>query len=408
MRFAVGRPPFSRRVARRAGMTSEPGIRAPDGPDPRAGDRPRRDLAGKLPGAAVRYILAPDGHDRIDVVGGCCKATLGLDAASLGHDPAPLWAQVVPEDLRGMQASIRDSARNLTPWLHRWRVVAPDGRRKWLEGQGNPVRLPDGATRWDSLILDVTELEALCAEFARVRADLRTLRTRLDRFGQAKTPGALAAALAHEIRQPLAALANYLGTAGRLLRASGPGPAPVRDLVDRAEAQADRAAGIVARIEALFTTGEIRAEPADLNDVVAEAVGIALEAAGPPVTVTRAFAPGLPPLPLDRLLIQQLIDNLLRNARAALAGHADPRLAIRTEAAARGARIVVEDNGPGVPEALRDRLFDPFVQGAEQGGGLGIGLAISASVVAAHGGTIAFAPVPTGGARFTVTLPAAR
>ena len=363
------------------------------------------DRAGQVSGAVVRYVVAPDGRDRIDFIGGACESTLGVSPAALRDSPAPLWAQVVPEDLAAMRDSIRDSARDLTRWLHRWRVIAPDGRRKWLEGQGQPVRLPDGGTRWDSLILDVTEFETLRNERARTAAELRVLRARLDRIGRARMLGTLAAALPHEIRQPLAALTNYLRSAAQLLADAGPEAAPVRELVARAEDQAGRAAGIVARIEALFTNGATTAAPTDLNALLAEAIDTALAGTDPSLVVIRDFATGLAPLSLDRLQIRQVMVNLLRNAREALAGQAAPRLVIRTEAIPGGARLSVEDNGPGVPEALRAHLFEPFVTGREDG--IGIGLAISAAIVAANGGRIALEPVPTGGARFVVELPSA-
>lgn len=367
-------------------------------------DRTLRELVQTLPGAVFRYSVAPDGSDRIDFISSGCTDIWEVDAATLQNDPTLLWAQVVPEDLPEMQASVARSAEDLAPWLHRWRTVTPSGKAKWLEGRGQPVRLPDGTTAWHSMILDVTEMEEARSQLYQREAELRALRTRIDRIGRVNAMGELTAALAHEVNQPLSAIVNYLHAASDLLSGLGPDAAMARELVARADEQARRTAGIIARIRSAFTGGEIETETQDLNAVICEAIEATVMEAGDASLVERVFDGDLPPVPIDRIQIQQVIVNLLRNAVAELENHPAPRITVTTSRCKGGIRLCVEDNGRGVPHALRETLFEPFATGRDEGSG--IGLSISASIVAAHGGRITLEDAPGGGARFAVFLPA--
>jgi PAS domain S-box-containing protein len=114
-------------------------------------------MADNVPGALFRYRQSPDGRDAVEYMSPCCIDLWEVPAARIEHDASVLWAMVDPADLPAMRASVMASARDLSPWHHEWRITTPSGRRKWLEGRGQPQRQPDGGLLWNSLILDVTE-----------------------------------------------------------------------------------------------------------------------------------------------------------------------------------------------------------------------------------------------------------
>jgi PAS domain S-box-containing protein len=130
-----------------------------------------RNLAANVPGAIFRYVLQPDGSDRVTYMSPGCLAIWEVRAEQVEHDAKPLWAQVEPKDVDALRASIQVSARTLRPWLHEWRSTTPSGHHKWLQGSGRPERLAGGVVAWESLILDITALRS--AEAERRRSDAR-------------------------------------------------------------------------------------------------------------------------------------------------------------------------------------------------------------------------------------------
>ncbi len=116
-----------------------------------------RAMAENVPGALFRYALRPDGRDAVEYMSPRCLELWELPAQAIVDDASKLWQMVDAEDLPAMRASVEASARTLEPWFQQWRITTPSGRRKWLEGRGQPRRLADGTVVWNSLILDVTE-----------------------------------------------------------------------------------------------------------------------------------------------------------------------------------------------------------------------------------------------------------
>jgi diguanylate cyclase (GGDEF)-like protein/PAS domain S-box-containing protein len=129
-----------------------------------------QDLTDNLPGAVFQYVLNPDGTDSIDYMSPGSETIWELAPTRFEQDPSLAWAMIDPEDRPGMRASVEASARNLTPWHHRWRIQTPSGKRKWLQGSGSPRRTPSGGTLWNTLILDVTEQEELHQRIEKIAA----------------------------------------------------------------------------------------------------------------------------------------------------------------------------------------------------------------------------------------------
>ena len=116
-----------------------------------------RHMAENVPGALFRYRLHADGRNSVQYMSPRCVELWEVPAEQIVEDATLLWRMVDAEDLPGMQASVMQSAQTLEPWRYEWRITTPSGRRKWVQGMGEPVRQPDGSTLWNSLILDITQ-----------------------------------------------------------------------------------------------------------------------------------------------------------------------------------------------------------------------------------------------------------
>jgi len=217
--------------------------------------------------------------------------------------------------------------------------------------------------------------------------------------------GEMASALAHELNQPLSAIANYLNGARRLLeRETGSDPRAV-EAVTKAAEQALRAGDIIRRLRDFLARGEGERSVESLAKLVHEACDLALVGAKEAgVDVHYQLDPHLDRVVVDRVQIQQVVVNLVRNALEAMQGQARRELLVSTKVEDDMAVVSVVDTGPGLDEAAAARLFQPFVTTKAQG--MGVGLSISRTIVEAHGGRI-WTEVNSGGGaifRFSVRL----
>jgi len=164
---------------------------------------------------------------------------------------------------------------------------------------------------------------------------------------------------------------------------------------------------VIDGLRALLRKGDSRRQPVDLNEVVRETLDLAIgELLSRRVTVTRALADSIPRVEADRVQLQQVVLNLVMNACDAMDATpaADRRLLVTTANGDGLVRLAVADHGGGIPEGQLERVFEPFVTFRDQG--LGLGLAISRSIVTDHGGSIRAENNPEGGATFHCALPA--
>ena len=220
--------------------------------------------------------------------------------------------------------------------------------------------------------------------------------------------GELAASIAHEVKQPLSAIVTNAETSLRWLSRDEPNLPKVCELTTRIAASAQRASDIIHRVRGMMAKQEPQRLPLNLADVIDEALHFVrhdLDAHG--IAFLRADAGGLPPIVGDRVLLQQVVVNLLVNSIQAIAnaGAPDRRIELRVEATAADVTLSVRDTGPGIAEENLHQVFDGFFTTKDTG--MGIGLAICQSIVAEHGGEIVAANHPAGGALFRVALPVA-
>lgn len=221
------------------------------------------------------------------------------------------------------------------------------------------------------------------------------------------TVGEMAAGLAHELNQPLAAVANYAQACDRLLRLPDPDLTEISYALRQITSQAVRAADIIRRLRGLAQGDSPRAELTDINSLITELSELILsDARQHRVRCRLELAASLPSVYADRGQIQQVVLNLVRNACEALASDpAEPReVVIRTALTPEaGVEIQVRDTGPGVSPSIRTRLFDPFC--TTKSSGTGLGLASSRTIARCHGGSLDYSPQGHG-ACFVLRLPA--
>ncbi|MBO9706793.1 MAG: PAS domain S-box protein [Caulobacter sp.] len=282
------------------------------------------------------------------------------------------------------------------------RVVT--GRRK--DGSTFPMELAVGETRgsrpfYTGFIRDLTERQ-------QTEARLRDLQNELVHVSRLTAMGEMASTLAHELNQPLSAIANLLTGSRRLLdKGRLEDQQKVRDAVDRASAQALRAGDVIHRMREFVRRGASERAPESLSKVVEDAVALALIGAREQVVAKLRLDPAADAVFADRVQIQQVLVNLIRNGVDAMEDSPRRELTISSRRLDDGgAEVSVADTGAGIDEDFRDRLFQPFMTTKAEG--MGVGLSISLSIIEAHGGRIWADANSGGGTIFHFTLPARR
>lgn len=280
------------------------------------------------------------------------------------------------------------------------RVVV--GQRR--DGTTFPMELAVGEVRlgakrlFTGFVRDLTERQE-------TRKRLQELQHELVHMARLTALGEMASTLAHELNQPLTAVASYLSGVMRLLdNRKDDGLAAVRDAVDSAAGQALRAGQIIRRLRAFVARGETDRQAEDLRQLVEEACALALVGAKEAgIRFTFNFEDGVTDVIVDKVQIQQVIVNLIRNAIDAMQESATRELNVVVFHPNRETvQIDVSDTGSGIPPEILPQIFQPFVTSKPQG--MGVGLSISRTIVEAHGGHLWADAKPGGGTIFHLTL----
>ncbi len=237
---------------------------------------------------------------------------------------------------------------------------------------------------------------------------MQELQSELLHVSRLSDVGQMASALAHELNQPLAAIVNYVQAMRRLLHASNLAlPPRIIETMDKTVAQAARAGEIIQHLRGFIRKGESERHSENLNKVVEEATALGLVGAKESgIKVRVDLSPQAMPVFIDKVQIQQVVFNLIRNSVEALPESDLRELSVSTARGEDGlAQVVVSDTGPGLAQKVMDQLFQPFVTTKEKG--MGLGLSICRSIIEAHGGRLWATPNPVKGVTFRFTLPMA-
>ena len=241
----------------------------------------------------------------------------------------------------------------------------------------------------------------------RAELERHALEIRLAHVARLSLLGEMAAGIAHEINQPLTAISNYSQAARNLLEHGKTDEETLRSACAGIAAQVERAGAVIRNLRKFVRTREIEKEDISLDDMIEGVMGlINADASHAGVAVETDFADELPHISGNAVQLQQVLLNLTRNAVDAMRGKLGRPREMRIETARAGPDKVefrVSDRGPGISSRLEDAIFNPFFTTKKDG--LGVGLAISRSIVEAHGGTLMHEDRPGGGTTFIVSLP---
>jgi two-component system, LuxR family, sensor kinase FixL len=278
------------------------------------------------------------------------------------------------------------------------------GRR--ADGSTFPMELAvgeinlEGKRMFTGFVRDITERQVARERLQELQSEL-LLASRLSAMGQ------MASALAHELNQPLTAIINYVQATRRMIVNPDISRERLEEAMDKAVAQASRAGQIIHRMRQFLQKGETERRPESINKVLEEASALALVGAKESgVMVRMELGIELAPVMMDRIQIQQVILNLIRNGIEAMQGVVRRELRIATSEAENDMVLVtIADSGPGLAPEVAEQLFQPFVTTKEKG--MGLGLSICRSIIDSHGGKIWTTSNPGGGVTFAFTLPVA-
>jgi two-component system sensor kinase FixL len=287
-------------------------------------------------------------------------------------------------------------------------VIGKGREERGLRSDGRvfPMHLSVGEIRhggqrgYVGIVRDLTEVR-------NSREQVRHLEEQLLHADRLVILGELTAGIAHEINQPLTAIAAYADAGCKLIEQIDDTPAGnIRSICDRIGGQARRAGEVVQRLRRLVRSGEVTKARHDLNEIIRNIL-LLFEFEVKKTGIELVFYPlePLEPMYVDEIQIQQILVNLIKNGLDAIteAGRKDGKVEIRIQQGSMEVQISVTDNGPGVPEKLRPQLFESFFTTKPKG--VGLGLSICKSIAAAHGGTLRHVQPADGGSCFILSLP---
>jgi signal transduction histidine kinase/integral membrane sensor domain MASE1 len=337
-----------------------------------------------------------------------CRSMFGLDANSL-LTPEAFLGVVHPDDRAVATAAMRPAmSAGETAGRNEFRVVHPGGQLRWylatthteFDQHGMPIRA-------SGVFRNVTLRRKAEQEAEQMEEALRATQRELARVSRQTTIGAMAASIAHEINQPLAAIVTNANAGLRWLARADDGE--VRAALKRIVDDGDRASKVIAGIRAMFGKARRETSPVDINDLVGEVIALVHgDLEGHRVSLQVELHRGLPRVMADRVQLQEVLFNLIMNAVEAMSSVANRERSLLVKSEPHPTRevlITVEDSGPGIDPNDMERIFDAFF--TTKSSGMGLGLSICKSIIESHGGRLwASTRIPQGSV-FYIQLPSA-
>jgi PAS domain S-box-containing protein len=318
-------------------------------------------------------------------------------------DYASLTARVHPKDRAARDAAIKHALQNEGEYALEYRVVLSDGQVRWIAGRGRVEFGGGKPLRMRGVSFDITERRQAELEAARQRNELAH-RSRVTLLGE------LSGSLAHELNQPLGAIVTNANAALRSLGRDRMTREKFREVLEDIVADGRRAGDVIRGIKGMLRKEDGTRQLVSLNDVIAQTLRLTQsDALAHECAVLTEFHPALPKVEADVVQLQQVFLNLIMNAFEASKDvlKLQRRVIIRTERDGDDAvRACVRDFGAGLPAEASERIFEQFFSTKREG--MGMGLFISRSIVAAHGGTLWAENAKGGGAQFWLRLPASK
>ena len=386
----------------------------------------------------IIFRLGPQG---LEYLSPALATILGISPSERLTSNAMSPRHIHPDDVERLAAIVPQLDHG--PVRYELRLVHADGHTVWTEHHLMPILGKSGKRiAVEGIVRDISErkraeealqrvhreledrvvqrtaelaaanqsLRAEITERMRAQDQLRQHQAALAHVLRVSTMGEMAAGLAHEINQPLGAIANFANGIATRLRADTIDPQALLGAAEKIAAEALRAGEVIRRLRDFVRRDDAKREPADVNGLVREAAHLVEpDARHASIAMRLALAPALPQLEIDPIQIEQVLLNLMRNGLEAIAATDDGRRELVVETARHDDECIevrVRDTGPGVPPTLGDRIFDAFF--TTKSGGLGMGLSISRSLIEDHGGSLWMRPNLDRGTTFGFTLPLTR
>ena len=325
-----------------------------------------------------------------------------LDPLRARPSYATFMDRVHPEDRPAFEQALDQAVRDRSRFQHEYRIVLPDGSVKYLQSVGQPDSPESGSLEFVGTVMDITERK-------RAEEALRNAQAELVRVARLTTMGELLASIAHEINQPLAAVATSGSACLRWLNRDQPDLDAAREAVSRVVRDAHRAGDVIHSLRALTKKSGPQLTKLYLHDAIEEVLALTcgeLQQHG--VVLHTDLSAGAQPVLGDRVQLQQVLLNLIVNGIQAMAAVPDRRRELTVSVALvepDRVQVTVEDTGLGLDPAIAHRIFDPFF--TTKSDGLGMGLSICRSIIEAHGGQLWASPRALHGTAFHFTIPIA-
>jgi predicted ATPase/signal transduction histidine kinase/GAF domain-containing protein len=411
-----------------------------------------QNLAANIPGMVYQLRLGSDGSPSTPYVSSGCLDLYELDPADVMAGKCSITAMHHPEDDAAIAQAMMESAQNLSPFTASWRIITPSGKVKWLQAAARPERKTDGSLVWDGVVLDVSDrkraetvLNQRTAELEETLQELQRTQMQMVQAEKMSGLGQLVAGVAHEINNPVNFISgnlnhadNYIQDLFDLLQLYQHHHCPPHpEVQDRAEdidleflfddlpkllksmkIGASRIQKIVASLRTFSRMDEAEMKEVNIHDGIDSTLMILqhrlkakTDATG--IKVIKTYG-DLPLIECYAGQLNQVFMNLLSNAIDALQEAFDkgkvttPTIIIKTElVGSNQVAICITDNGPGIPNGVREKIFDPFFTTKPIGKGTGMGLSISYQIVTdKHQGTLSCTSAQSQtGTTFTVMIP---
>ena len=305
-----------------------------------------------------------------------------------------------PDDLHRMETAFAHAMTAGTALIEEFRYRRADGVFRWFHARVFPMLDPDGRlARWYVLATDIDD-------WKQAQEELRNTQAELARMMRVMTLGQLTASIAHEVSQPLSGIITNASTCFRMLKSDPPNIDGARETVQRTIRDGNRASEVITRLRTLFSKKQIEVESLDLNEAAREVIALLSgELQRNSVILKQEFGDPLPAVQGDRVQIQQVILNLLRNASDAMSSIEDrPRqMVLRTELEGNQVRLSVQDSGVGFAPEVADKMFETFY--TTKPDGMGVGLSVSRSIIEANRGRLWAMANDGPGAIFAFSIP---
>ena len=332
------------------------------------------------------------------------ETIFGRSCASLYEDRRSWADHIHPDDKVRTVEAFRQKAELGQYCEEEYRINHPQRGIRWIRDRAYPLRDEAGTVhRIVGLAEDITARK-------RVEEQARQLQADLAHMSRLSSMGEMASGLAHELNQPLTVITNYAQGCVRRLKSNAIGPEELGDILGRIATQAQRSSSIIRGLGNLVRKSSALRSVIDINHCIMEVADLAdAEAVQYRAKARFELEPNLPPVMADQTQLQQVILNLVQNGCEAIQDTPESRRAVTVRTKQRGDReleISVSDDGRGISESLGERVFEPFFTTKAQG--IGMGLAISRSIVESHGGRLWATPNPDQGTTFYFTLPIVR